>query len=337
MKSNNSTVTVPEALQPARTFDAASSEVVDYLSAVVPMGLWAVTRVVGDRQIILYAKDRAYGFGAGAERPFSGSPCWAMASGAAPQIAPDVAAVAAYSGLVENTKVPMGAYIGAPIVEADGHLFGTVCGFNPQPLSETLMEQQPLLGLLSNLLSSVLGADQAATAAQRQVEESQREADTDALTGLLNRRGWDRYIAREEERFRRFGDQASVVVLDLDRLKTINDIQGHEAGDQHIRHSARVLSTAVRAGDILARLGGDEFGLVIAGLSVDLVAQRVLRMEDSLESAGIAGSFGHAPITVLAGFPGAWKAADAAMYEAKRRRKAVAGADGGGCQASRTG
>ncbi len=327
--SQASSVKVPEFLQPARTFDAASSEVVDYLAAVVPMGLWAVTRVVDGRQIMLFAKDSAYGLGVGAEIRFAGSPCWAMASGAAPQIAPDVAAVPAYSECEVAAHIRLGAYIGAPIVEADGQLFGTVCGFNPDSLSETLTKHQPLLVLLSNLLSSVLEADQAATAALRHVEESRKDADTDALTGLLNRRGWDRYIAREEERFRRFGDQASVVVLDLDRLKTINDTQGHDAGDRYIRQSARVLSTAVRGGDIVARLGGDEFGMVISGLGADLVSQLVARMEASLERAGIAGSFGHAPITVVAGFPDAWKAADSAMYAVKRHRRAAADAGGG--------
>ncbi len=325
MESNTLEVEVAESLQPARTFDVASSEVVNYLTAVVPMALWAVTRVVDGRQIMLVANDSAYGLGPGAEIPFADSPCWAMVTGVAPRIAPDVAAVAAYSGCGVAAHIPLGAYIGTPIVTADGQLFGTVCGFNPSPLPETLTKHQPLLVLLSSLLSSVLGADQAVTAARRRLEESQREADTDALTGLLNRRGWDRYIAQEEERFRRFGDQASVVVLDLDRLKTINDTQGHDAGDRYIRRSAEVLSTAIRAGDILARLGGDEFGLVISGVGADVVAQLIVRMERSLESAGIAGSFGHAPISIVAGFPGAWKAADAAMYEVKRRRRAAGG------------
>ncbi len=301
----------------------ASTEVVDYLTAVLPMGLWAVTRVVDGRQILLVAQDSAYGLGRGAEIPFADSPCSSMVSGAAPRIAPDTAAVPAYAGCGLAAHVPLGAYVGTPIVTPDGDLFGTVCGFNPSPLPDSMLAYEPLLVLLSSLLSSVLGADQAATATRRQLEVSRLEADTDALTGLLNRRAWDRYIDHEEERFRRFGDQACVIVLDLDRLKLINDTQGHDAGDRYIRTCAEVLSAQMRSGDVLARLGGDEFGVIAVGAGADVIADLIARMELSLESAGVAGSFGFAPVTVVAGFPGAWKAADAAMYEVKRRRRAA--------------
>jgi diguanylate cyclase (GGDEF)-like protein len=68
----------------------------------------------------------------------------------------------------------------------------------------------------------------------------------------------------EEERFRRFGDPACVVVMDLDRLKVVNDTQGHGAGDHYIR----------RAADVLARLGGDEFGIVAPGMTPEQASER---------------------------------------------------------------
>jgi diguanylate cyclase (GGDEF)-like protein len=179
----------------------------------------------------------------------------------------------------------------------------------------------PLLTLLSGLLSPVLEADHAAVRARRALEVVQVESETDGLTTLLNRRGWDRYIEVEEERFRRFGDQASVIAMDLDRLKIINDTQGHDAGDRYLQRTGEVLKASVRSGDVVARLGGDEFGVIVVGAGSDTAARLVGRMSAALEKAGISGSFGHAPITVVAGFLGAWEAADSVMYDEKRRRR----------------
>lgn len=306
----------------AGTFDAASAQVVEYLSDAAPMGAWAVTRIVDGRQIMLFTKDVAYGLSVGAEIAFDTSPCRAMVSGEAPQVALDAATEPAYANCGLASLLPLGAYIGTPIRTTDGHLFGTLCGFNPAPITTEPRALGPLLLLLSSLLSAVLGADQAATAAARQLEAVQLEADTDALTGLLNRRGWDRYIEREEERFRKFGDQASVIVMDLDRLKIINDTKGHDAGDKYIRASAKALRKFIRPGDILARLGGDEFGVVVLAVDGVTMDKMLGRLQWALEAAGVVGSFGSAPITVVTGFPGAWQAADSAMYVEKRRRRA---------------
>jgi diguanylate cyclase len=169
----------------------------------------------------------------------------------------------------------------------------------------------------------VLAADSAVTSAERELETARREADTDALTGLLNRRGWDRYLEQEEDRFRRFGDAACVLVLDLDYLKIVNDTKGHDAGDRYIREAARVMAAVMRPGDVLARLGGDEFGIVAVGATTEQAERMIRRMQRALIEAGVSGSFGHAPYSVVTGFPGAWQAADAAMYEQKRARRII--------------
>jgi GGDEF domain-containing protein len=82
-----------------------------------------------------------------------------------------------------------------------------------------------------------------------------------------------------------------------------------------------VLAATVDEGDVLARLGGDEFGVVMVGASRQKAVQLVGRAEFAMEAAGVAGSFGLAAYTVVSGFPGAWREADAAMYEQKRQRR----------------
>lgn len=314
---------VADHLRPVRTFDAACALVVEHLARTIPMGMWAVTRIVDGRQLFLDVDSAGYPVVAGAEFPYASSMCRSMVTGAAPRIAPDVDAVPEYAESAASVlPLVVNAYVGTPIVRADGELFGTVCGYDPRRQADSLRDHQPLLDLISGLLSAVLEADSAATAATRELEVARREADTDTLTGLMNRRGWNRFLSMEEERYRRFGDPACVVVLDLDRLKTINDTQGHEAGDRYIQRTARVLAESVRPGDVLARLGGDEFGLLAVGAGARQTGELVTRLERALEREGVSGSFGHAPYSVVAGFPGAWQAADEAMYERKRLRRA---------------
>lgn len=321
-----STATTPIVVaphqRPTRSFDTACALVVAHLARVAPMGLWAVTRIVDGRQILLDVDSPGYDVTAGVELPYGASLCRWMVSGEAPRIAPDVSAVPLYAeAALAARPFVVNAYMGFPIVRPDGELFGTVCGYDPERRPDSLHDHLPLLDLLSSLLSAVLEADTAATTAARELEVARREADTDRLTGLLNRRGWDRFLAAEEDRYRRFGDPACVVVLDLDHLKFVNDTLGHEAGDDYIRRAAAVLRDAVRTGDVLARLGGDEFALLAVGAGVEYTVELVERMERALAAAGVSGSFGHAPYSVVAGFPGALRAADRAMYEQKRRRR----------------
>ncbi|MDD7968552.1 sensor domain-containing diguanylate cyclase [Actinomycetospora lemnae] len=314
---------VVPTLTPPRAFDAACRMVVDYLARVVPLDAWAVTRVADGHQTMLITADSGYGFAPGLSAPWSSSMCQYMIAGAAPRIVPDIREIPDLERLASEVAaqgIQVGTYVGTPIVTGDGVLFGTVVGMNREPVGPELVAQEPLLDLLSSLLSSVLEADAAAVDSARALERAVSEAETDALTGLLNRRGWERWIAREDERFRRFGDPASVVLLDLDGLKAVNDTHGHDAGDRHLRHCAAVLRSTIRSTDPLARLGGDEFALV-AQVGVEDAQHLVERLREALDAAGVPSSIGAAAFTVAGGFPGACAEADALMYADKRARR----------------
>ncbi len=314
-------VFVPEDLRSPQAFDLACDQVVEYLSRLVPMGLWAVTRVANGKSVLLAAKDHAYGFGKGATLPFVDMPCHAMVTAGAPPIAPDAGLVPDYADSGFARLAPLGAYVGFPITQADGALFGTVCGYDPSPQPPTLVTNEPLFRLVALLLSAVLTADLVSTSAARDVELLRGEADTDQLTGLLNRRGWDRYVNLEAPRYERFGDPAAVLIVDLDGLKTINDVHGHLAGDQHLRRAADALRSHVRAGDALARLGGDEFGFFANGVSPTKAVALVDRLIETCRRNGIEASIGWAPVQVGHGIEDAFTAADQAMYQQKRERK----------------
>lgn len=306
-------------------FDASARLVLAYLREQVPLAFWSVTRVENGRQTYLYLdEDNGYGLPEGGSHPWEDSFCIHMAAGRGPAVAPDAQAVPAYAGAKVNAAVTIGSYAGAVISEPDGALFGAICGIDPQVRADDprLVGATPLLQLFGQLLSMVLAADRARDRAADSLLLAQLNAETDSLTGLYNRRAWDRLISEEQARFQRFADPTVAVMLDLDMLKTVNDTGGHAAGDAYIRAAGAALCRAVRDRDVPARLGGDEFGVLMRGCSEIDAVSVVTRIYAEFEAAGVAGSVGWAPITVLKGFPAALAEADAAMYAAKRERRA---------------
>ncbi|MDO9456242.1 diguanylate cyclase [Nocardioides sp.] len=317
-------------LTPDMDFDAASHLVLQYLEAHVPMALWAVTRVENERQtfIQLNATD-AYAVQRGGSVTWQDSYCYQMVSGLGPTVAPDAQSVPAYAASTFNDTFTVGAYAGSPIHEPSGSVFGVLCGVDPtrKSLDGELSQAAPLLALLGQLLSMVLAADRTRDESAYAVFEATLAAETDALTGLFNLRAWQRILAEEQERFDRFADPTVAVVLDLDLLKTVNDTQGHEAGDRYIQLAASALSGSVKDRDVVARLGGDEFAVLLRGCTEAEAVHVVDRIYAALADVGVAGSIGWAPISVLRGFPDALAQADAAMYAAKavRREARLAG------------
>lgn len=116
-------------------------------------------------------------------------------------------------------------------------------------------------------------------AASRMSERLQQQAFVDALTGLLNRRALERDLRREAGRAARHHRRFSLMVIDLDGLKKVNDVQGHAAGDAHLKSLAQALRAALRVGDTAYRIGGDEFVLLLPETEegrAEAVASRVM-------------------------------------------------------------
>lgn len=112
-------------------------------------------------------------------------------------------------------------------------------------------------------LAALLGALILVWSHNERMEELQRQAGQDSLTGLKNRRRFEEDLRSEMARSRREGRTGALLMLDLDNFKRVNDSLGHPAGDRLIKEIAGVLRRRARETDVLARLGGDEFAIVL--------------------------------------------------------------------------
>lgn len=156
------------------------------------------------------------------------------------------------------------------------------------------------------------------------VSELQVTARRDALTGLGNRLAWDEALEVTQRRIDE-GGTATIVTLDVDGLKEVNDNFGHAAGDGLLQRCAEVLVRHSRQGDVCVRLGGDEFALILpidAGSAADRV-EALRRAVDHGTSCQllVAASVGWANAVTGGSIADAAREADAAMYAAKRNRR----------------
>ncbi|SNR52659.1 ATP-binding protein [Blastococcus mobilis] len=169
------------------SFEEASTAVVAFLKGAVPLGLWSVTKAGDGRQTLLTVDDDAYGLEVGDYGAWSDSLCQHMVNGAAPQIAPAAMAVPAYASAEVARRMEIGAYVGVPIRDGDGTLFGTLCGLDPAVQSPQLLEQAPVLRLLADLLGRVLEAEQMRADAEEQAAELRRRSGALARSETLHR------------------------------------------------------------------------------------------------------------------------------------------------------
>ena len=182
----------------------------------------------------------------------------------------------------------------------------------------------------SDLLFMAAVADQVAIAIDR-ARQFASEARTDHLTGLANRREFERVMEREVALAERHRRRLSVMMIDLDNLKRINDRQGHRAGDGALRVVAQQLLRVVRASDVCARVGGDEFAVAMPETDLDRARDVAMRLRRAVDHAALSMrapehvevSVGIAAWRAGADWQTVYQAADSDLYEDKRRRKTV--------------
>jgi diguanylate cyclase (GGDEF)-like protein len=162
------------------------------------------------------------------------------------------------------------------------------------------------------------------------VEELKASADTDFLLDILNRRGFERELNRSIAFIKRYHASGALVVLDVDRLKPINDEFGHAAGDQVLKAIVVALLREVRTSDVVGRLGGDEFAVLLWNLSETDARAKAVALEQTIDALSFefrgrsvtsGASAGVAVLDVHSDPRTALEEADSAMYVRKAQRR----------------
>jgi diguanylate cyclase (GGDEF)-like protein len=209
--------------------------------------------------------------------------------------------------------------LAAPVLDARGNVIGIVALVSSKRLGYSPEE--------ASFLQMVIGY--AALPIQNAVAFDQTDALSrlDGLTGLYNRREFDRVLRQEWERARRYHNQLSLLIIDIDHFKQVNDERGHAAGDLALQQVARIIRVArIRGSDAAFRVGGEEFGILLPETDKPgamALAERVRQATESMrffsDGSGVTISIG------VATFPAdgeriedLHEAADAALYAAKR-------------------
>lgn len=248
-------------------------------------------------------------------------------------------------------------YAGAPLVTDEGHALGTLCVFDhvPRRLSE---KQSIALRALARQTVAQLKLRAAYRELRRAFDEARQYQDTleeyqvkleranahlkaqtvtDPLTGLYNRLAFTQYLNQAVAHAGRHGEPLSLLFIDIDHFKSLNDTFGHMAGDEALRRVAEIIRDSARDADTAARYGGEEFAVILP--STDGSGARILaeRLRRKIESA----SWPQRPVTISVGIVTRQgddarcsahelvADADAALYSAKEagRNRVVVAAD----------
>lgn len=224
------------------------------------------------------------------------------------------------------------------LVQRCGDALGYDLGAQPSLSSLLAIQSNDLAQmhrLYENLVSTVdavvLEKTTLARRLRRANERLAEEASHDVLTGIANRRTFDIAVARDLARADRSLTCVSLILVDLDRFKQVNDTYGHQVGDDVLRAAAKVLAQGARSHDVVSRYGGEEFALILPGVALEGAVATAERLRLAIEKmpcerpggiVQITASFG---VTTIGG-PGCVQAtsaflqrADAALYRAKQR------------------
>ncbi len=252
-----------------------------------------------------------------------------------PLVLADVTRMPVFRDLPTVKSLGVRAYAGIPLVTGEGQVLGSFCAvdFEPRQWTETDIE------VLTELAHSTMREIQLRKAVresdalnQRLLEQLQRVdelnralaelATTDSLTGLRNRRAFDHSLALELAIVGRHHLPLSLLMLDVDHFKRINDRLGHDAGDQVLQTIGQVLSAGARVNDIVARVGGEEFAVLLPNTGAQGALEVAERMRMAVAQAPVAHgglSISIGVVTVQHGESAGslYTRADAALYSAK--------------------
>ena len=301
------------ALRRLNVLDSSTEEpfekIVTLVRTVLAVPISTVTLVDRDRQWFKARRGVEV-----SETPRAFSFCTHTIQQREPLIVEDAQSDTRFAGSPLVTGAPhIRSYAGVPLRTPEGYNVGALCAMDTRPRRFSPAD----IAILSNFANIV--CDEL---------ELRLIAQVDQLTGALTRRGFLDQAEREIARAQRYGRPSSLVMLDVDHFKSVNDTYGHGVGDQVLRNIAELASVALRPTDVFGRLGGEEFAIILSETSGEqalVVAERLrgaIADQPTTLSDGrmlqVTASFGIAPLMrPVSSVPSWLESADRMLYAAK--------------------
>ena len=161
-------------------------------------------------------------------------------------------------------------YAGAPLLSADGAAIGTICVIDQKPRELTELQKKGLAALSRRVVAQF--------EMRQLMAQLELQSMSDGLTGVWNRRAFDRRLREEWARHARLGQPLGLLMLDVDKFKSFNDEFGHPQGDRALITVARTVEATLRDSDFFARYGGEEFAVLLPHMEAEgslLAAERI--------------------------------------------------------------
>lgn len=243
-----------------------------------------------------------------------------------PVVVPDLLATATYPHLVE--AVGAKAMAAAPIL-LQGQVIGVICAYSQEAgdfTRDTVTMLEAFAAQAAVAINNARSFEEIKEAKEKIEEMNQR----DFLTGLYNRQFFENLFLKEKERAARYQHVITVAMLDLDNFKTINDVHGHQMGDEVLRQVGKLVLNTVRQIDIPGRFGGDELVIAFPETGRDEAMAAINRLKSALSQLNETKMFPF-PVDISIGLASRrnnydylLQEADAAMYQEKYHKKGLA-------------
>lgn len=280
---------------PWPSFALAAQAAVQHLDDRFGLDLWLVTHVVGEHQTVVASAGRWAALATpGTDFAWRESFCVAMLEQRGPTWAPDISTIPGYAAVATGVLAQVRAYVGVPLEEDDGELFGTLCAYAGSPQHDAPVDLLSTVELVGQMLSTILVHEQVAATRSHEAVTASALCERDHRTGLLNERGWEAALTLEEQRVQRYGSRTGVVIAKLEHPEPHDAATTHPVTDHLVKQCAEVLASNRRPGDVRARLEGEEFAVLAIECDARCLRAMQAKLRIDLRTAGLSVAIGAA-------------------------------------------
>jgi diguanylate cyclase len=275
-------------------FALAAEAAVQHLYERFGLDLWMVTHVVDDHQTVVASAGHWEALATpGTDFSWRASFCMSMVEQRGPTMALDVLSIPDYAAAATGVLARVRAYVGIPLEGDGGEFFGTLCAFAGTPQEAAPEHLLSTVGLVGQMLSTILAHEQVALARSHEAATAYALAERDQRTGLLNRRGWEAALAREDHRVDRYGSSAGILTASIEHPERGDASQDHSAAKDLLAQCAELLTTTTdRPGDVHARLDHEEFAVLAIECDARCLQAMQAKLRVVMRTAGIPVTMG---------------------------------------------